>query len=177
MTIQQLGNLGEFLAAIATLATLIYLALQIRRNTAIARATGTSEHTAALNQLNYVLSQNPELCNLYFDGLADPGAISEPDVARFDMMIGSYLACLMQTYHLFTEGALGKGIWTHQLQQLKWLIRHPGFKDHWFRWERPSDVPFNTLVAELLEQEGPSVDTYLTEKPMTASPSAKSGVR
>ena len=49
MTIQQLGSIGEFVAAIATLATLIYLALQIRRNTAVARATGTSEHTAALN--------------------------------------------------------------------------------------------------------------------------------
>jgi hypothetical protein len=151
MTIQQLGSLGEFLAAIATLATLIYLALQIRRNTAIARATGTSEHTAALNQLNYVLSENPELCQIYFDGLAEPASLSSQEVPRFDMMIGAYLACLMQTYHLYSEGALGEGIWTHQLQQLKWLVRHPGFKDHWYRWDRPAEVPFNALIEDLIK--------------------------
>ena len=35
MTIEELGNLGDFLAAIATIITLIYLALQIRQNTSI----------------------------------------------------------------------------------------------------------------------------------------------
>ena len=34
MSLQELGNLGEVIAAIATLATLIYLALQIKQNTA-----------------------------------------------------------------------------------------------------------------------------------------------
>ncbi len=34
MTIQDLGALGEFLGSIAVLATLIYLALQTRQNTA-----------------------------------------------------------------------------------------------------------------------------------------------
>ncbi len=34
MTLEQLGNLGEFIASIATLMTLVHLALQIRQNTA-----------------------------------------------------------------------------------------------------------------------------------------------
>ena len=33
MNIEQLGSLGEFIAAIATLATLVYLTVQIRQNT------------------------------------------------------------------------------------------------------------------------------------------------
>jgi hypothetical protein len=33
MTIQDLGSIGELVAAIATVATLVYLALQIRQNT------------------------------------------------------------------------------------------------------------------------------------------------
>jgi hypothetical protein len=32
MTIEDLGNLGDLIAAIATVATLIYLAQQIRKN-------------------------------------------------------------------------------------------------------------------------------------------------
>ena len=34
MTIQDLGSIGELIAAIATIATLVYLAIQIRQNTA-----------------------------------------------------------------------------------------------------------------------------------------------
>ena len=32
MTIQDLGSIGELIAAVATLATLVYLAVQIRQN-------------------------------------------------------------------------------------------------------------------------------------------------
>ncbi len=38
MTLQDLGNIGEFVAAIATLITLIYLAAQIRQNTRAVRS-------------------------------------------------------------------------------------------------------------------------------------------
>ena len=38
MTIQDLGSIGELIAAIATVVTLAYLALQIRQNTISTRA-------------------------------------------------------------------------------------------------------------------------------------------
>ncbi len=150
MTIEQLGSLGEFVAAIATIATLIYLAVQVRRNTAAGRATGTSEHTTVLNDFNYMLAQNDDLYRLYFDGLADPDSIAEPEVMKFDMLLGTYVSSLMQTYSLHCEGTLGEGIWPHHLQSLKWLVKLPGFVGHWKRWDRPSEVPFNKLVSELM---------------------------
>lgn len=39
MSIQDLGSLGELVAAIATIATLIYLATQIRQNTRMLEST------------------------------------------------------------------------------------------------------------------------------------------
>ena len=47
MTIEQLGSLGEFLGSIAVLATLIYLAIQIRQNT---KATRAQIHQARSDQ-------------------------------------------------------------------------------------------------------------------------------
>lgn len=41
MTLEQLGNLGDVVAAVATVVTLAYLALQIR---ASARATRVASH-------------------------------------------------------------------------------------------------------------------------------------
>ena len=43
MTIQDLGSVGEFVAAIATLVTLAYLSFQIRQSTKVARAQLTKD--------------------------------------------------------------------------------------------------------------------------------------
>ena len=38
MTIQDLGSLGELIAAVATVATLVYLAIQLKQNTLALRS-------------------------------------------------------------------------------------------------------------------------------------------
>jgi hypothetical protein len=50
MTIQDLGSAGEFIAAIATLVTLIYLAIQVRQNTKALRASTFQEVSEAMAQ-------------------------------------------------------------------------------------------------------------------------------
>ena len=65
MTLQDLGNLGEFVSAIAVVVTLVYLALQIRHNT---RALGHAEGRAILedgNTWRAKLIQDPEIAKLY----------------------------------------------------------------------------------------------------------------
>lgn len=43
MSVQELGSIGEFVAAIATVATLIYLSLQIRQTNRVSRSAVVSE--------------------------------------------------------------------------------------------------------------------------------------
>ena len=63
-TAQLLGDFGEFFGAIAVVATLGYLAVQIRQNT---RSTYVSRHLAAAQQLTHLHDQimgNKELADL-----------------------------------------------------------------------------------------------------------------
>ena len=53
MTVQDLGSIGEFVAAIATLATLIYLALQIRQNTKTVRASAHHAMTESATSIAF----------------------------------------------------------------------------------------------------------------------------
>jgi hypothetical protein len=59
MTIQELGSLGEFVAAIATIATLIYLAIQIRASNRLARAEASRTPNSDLNSLNAAFGTDP----------------------------------------------------------------------------------------------------------------------
>ena len=87
MTLQDLGSIGELIAAVATVATLAYLALQIRQNT---RALGHAEQRATLedgNSWRANLIQNPEVAELYRRGLLDPNALDPIERLRFRMLL------------------------------------------------------------------------------------------
>jgi hypothetical protein len=59
VTIQDLGSLGELVAAIATVATLIYLASQIRASNRLARAEASRTPNSDLNSLNAAFGTQP----------------------------------------------------------------------------------------------------------------------
>jgi len=52
VTIQDLGSIGEFVAAIATVATLVYLSVQIRSSNRLARAEASRAPNSDLNAIN-----------------------------------------------------------------------------------------------------------------------------
>ena len=59
VTIQDLGSLGELVAAIATVATLIYLAIQIRASNRLARAEASRTPNSDLNSINAAFGTDP----------------------------------------------------------------------------------------------------------------------
>lgn len=58
MTLEDLGNVGELIAAIATVLTLIYLAVQIRTSNRLARAEASRLPNSDLNALNATFGTN-----------------------------------------------------------------------------------------------------------------------
>ena len=59
MTLEDLGSIGELVAAIATVLTLIYLAIQIRTSNRLARAEASRLPNSDLNALNATFGTNP----------------------------------------------------------------------------------------------------------------------
>ena len=61
ITIQDLGSVGEFVAAIATLATLAYLAIQVKQNTKSLRASTFQQVSEAMAMNASYVTDNGEL--------------------------------------------------------------------------------------------------------------------
>jgi len=64
MNIQDLGSTGEFIAAIATLVTLVYLASQIRQSTKVAKAQLTKDLFLASRTALMDIAKHPHLAGL-----------------------------------------------------------------------------------------------------------------
>ncbi len=94
MTLQDLGNLGEFVGAIAVVITLGYLALQIRHNTRQVlqntrshRRESTRAFIEDANTWRSYLIQSPEIADLYRRGLRSPDELQPGEWLRFRLLL------------------------------------------------------------------------------------------
>ncbi|MEZ5571073.1 MAG: hypothetical protein R3E64_03530 [Halioglobus sp.] len=86
MTIEELGNLGDFLAAIATIITLIYLALQIRQSTSLLKLSELRGIQDDADRWRSLLIENKDVASIYRRGLLDPESLDADDRLRFRML-------------------------------------------------------------------------------------------
>jgi hypothetical protein len=87
MTIGEWGAIGELIAAIATIATLIYLALQLRQNTATIELSEMRAVEADAKDSRSRIVQDKEVAELYIAGLTTPEMLDQADKLRFRMML------------------------------------------------------------------------------------------
>ena len=91
-TIQMLGNLGEFAGAIAVVATLIYLTIQVRHsreameeNSRLAKAAVLSTTFEHMSQFGRHIIDNAEVARLWREGCAGR-ELNEDDRTRFSAL-------------------------------------------------------------------------------------------
>ena len=81
---QLLGNYGEFVGAIAVVATLMYLALQIRENSKQLRVTSINAMNELINYGYDPIYNSDHNTAVWLTGLSSPGELNERDRQLFD---------------------------------------------------------------------------------------------
>ena len=99
MSIEQLGNIGELISAIAVLITLIYLAIQLRAMNRIAQVDGHRDLIKQLNQ-HYEKMKEPLLMNILLKGSEDFDALSGQEQLTFETYMHSYFHICEQAWYM-----------------------------------------------------------------------------
>ena len=147
-----IGAIAETLGAVGVIASLVYLAGQIRQNTSTVRNSAASSLTEANSAFNAFLAQE-DVNRIWWDGLADPEVLPEAELRRFMTIVSSANGMLQQSHAHFIEGAMSETTWAGQRQFLKWLTDQPGFRRYWTEWSSTMDTRFVALVEEILGEE------------------------
>jgi hypothetical protein len=100
VSLQDVGSIGELVAAIATVATLVYLSIQVRHNSRaldrsneFAQANSIHQITMLFNELNWRLASDGELADIHTRALnGDP--LSPAEVTRFTAFVNTYVATI-----------------------------------------------------------------------------------
>ena len=149
MTLQDLGSIGEFVAAIATLVTLVYLAVQIRQNTSSMRASMFQEAVRDFALASDVLAGDAELARIWRTGIRDFDALEPDERQRFAAYaLGLFRRTenvFFQTQHGALDLAFGESVVSHVRLMGSW----PGIVAWWAR----ARVLFSPSFREYVDRE------------------------
>ena len=87
MTLQDLGSIGEFVGAFAVVLSMLYLAVQIRQNTAELKRSAFRDVHTTYSELRRLAIESPEISRLHFTALNDPESLSVQDTYRLEQFL------------------------------------------------------------------------------------------
>ena len=129
-----IGAIAELVGAIATVATLAYLAVQIRQSSNTVRVSTATSRAEQKTQQSAFLSQTPEINRIFWAGLEHPESLSDADSRYFESIFATYLTSFEASFNLNRENALSDADWRGQIAALEWLITQRGFAWFWEKW-------------------------------------------
>ncbi len=147
MTIQDLGSLGELIAAVATVATLVYLAAQIRANTAALKVESGRAYRAAAAPMLVAIAQDGELARIFNRGLADFKSLDPEEQTRFAFVMGDIIGNAASRYREVTAGVLSEKEFESEKDTVAPFLKTPGGRQFWERLSGRFPAEFRDYVA------------------------------
>ena len=108
MTIEAIGSIGELVAAIATIATLFYLAMQIRHSSEATRAASQQDLLDTSFDASWELGRDVELARIVGAGLLDFDGLDDRDKTRFSHLVQRYVGNLEKGLRLREAGLIDR---------------------------------------------------------------------
>ena len=161
-TSQLLGNFGEFVGAIAVVATLLYLATQVRQGKLATQANTKAIHAQAMSDVTrniqaemHIYTQTPELSEAMFKMSRDE-PLSEKEMFLVDLCLTASFISRQTEFFQFEEGLLHESVFKSLHHPIILLLSSKSGQFWWshegFRMLAPEFVKF---VEELRSQNDP----------------------
>jgi hypothetical protein len=147
MNWEAIGAIGEILGAIGVIATIGYLAIQIRQNTKTQQSAIAQATTASRTSWYDLVISDPEIGDIWTKGHAEPDSLSGQEGPRFIWMISRIFSNLEEFYLQFQHGMLPEEQWlAYRRFGQTMLLENPVIAD-W--WESGSTIFTPGFIADL----------------------------
>ena len=130
MTIQDIGSIGELLAAIATIATLFYLARQVRANTRQAQTASRVEITRDYRAVNSA-GFDPEISRAFAIGLRQFPDMPYEEAILFRVWFVNHMMIFQGVFAQYENGQLEDETYEAWLAFFSGMVATPGGSRYW----------------------------------------------
>ena len=157
-----ISAIGEMVAAIAVVITLVFLVVQLRlsrqatdANTKVTRSAAAAQSQNYLAKFNEVLMANADLSKLYTEAFAQGSfeGLADDEVFRIQMGLRANMQHFEAMYFQFEEGLLEDRVWALRRSYIGSFIRMKPVSD-WWSVERESSAFTEEFIADIESSEG-----------------------
>jgi hypothetical protein len=141
MTLENIYFIGQTIAAVAIVVSLIYVGLQVRQNTTATRTASAQAYVTSDNEIVGLINASPKLADILHEGANGLSTLKGGDLIRF-MAFHDLVFISFQSFHLqWKKGALDEALWVTYKQSFIDLLQQKGQQEwwtirrHWFNSE------------------------------------------
>ena len=151
MTITELAEVAEVVAAVGVLLSLLYVGYEVKQNTTAVRSTAYQAIHDAEDGFWSDLASDAGAARLWQQGL-DSGleALAEGDRDRFTVISRRLIYLYQNVHYQYTKGVVDEELWGAWLASLDEFLAERGFREVLLDVRPHLSDPFNRLVDERL---------------------------
>ncbi len=161
MTLEDLGNIGEFVAAIAVVISLIYLAVQIRQNTRSVRASSYHAVVTNLSNISANIGHNAPVADLFVRGQTDLQALSPTEQRQFAFLVVSVFRNLEDIFYQFNQNMVDEVVWAGWKHRITRYFWQPGVQAWWPTWRDDCHPDFKEFLERSNRPSAPEIPLFV----------------
>jgi hypothetical protein len=133
MNLEELASIGEFIGGLAVLITLVYLAIELRRNTKTLQAEVNNTTYIDWSEFNTMMSQHPhrEVIVRAFNPQESFGSFDPADQFTIACIARTMIQKFSASYFQHKAGILGAENWTAYMTYCRSVFALPVFAAWW----------------------------------------------
>ena len=131
MNLEQAYYLSQLVGSIVVVASLIYLAVEVRQNTRIAKLNSSHINTQVYTQFLDLISSNSELADIFRRGVNDIAGLTPVEQTRFSSLMGIAFRNMFQQFQEYDMGLISDDDWDTWNKALTEIITYPGIQAVW----------------------------------------------
>jgi len=131
ITLEEAYYVAELVGALAVIASLVYLAVQLRQNNKMIRLSTLHDISSLYITCMLSVNHDQESTNLWIKGLSRYEELSPGEKARFLAFMGASMRTLAEQHYQWEQGALDSSTWEGMKALVDDFTQYPGFKVYW----------------------------------------------
>ena len=144
-----IGAIGELVGAIGVIATLAYLAVQIKNNTTTSRANTYQGFNSEVLALRRFRIENPHLERFWELRFDERELLSDLEKSQFDNIVKYRLQLFEGIAVQTSRGVIEGESWTVARRDIATMVENPGFSDWWEIYQASFTETFQQEIAQL----------------------------
>ncbi len=153
MTLEEFNFIAEIIASIAVIASLIYVALQIKQNTAATHATAAQSFAEADNGFVGLINTSNNLADILHRGAMGLSELKGGELIQFMAFNDAAFMAMHSAYCQWDKGTLDDRLWSSFKHAILGMLAQPGQQEWWQLRRHWYDESFRKYIEAAAEAE------------------------